>query len=141
VLIEHDGARLVLDAGSGIRALGRELAGRAEEGTVDLLLSHVHWDHIQGLPFLSPLYSDRWEVRVFGPRPDTMPLGQSLELQMAPPYFPLHFAPIARRLQVTEITAEPRQIGPFEVRSVLLRHPGRTFGYQITPAAGGPSVS
>jgi phosphoribosyl 1,2-cyclic phosphodiesterase len=139
-VVEHEAARLILDAGSGIRDLGRALMESAA-GTVDLLLSHVHWDHIQGLPFFAPLYSEDWEVRVHGPRPDTLALATALEQQMSPPYFPLHFAAVARRLRVTEITAETRRIGPFQVTGVLLRHPGRTFGYQIRPSAGGPSVS
>lgn len=140
VMVEHEAGRLILDAGSGIRELGRALMESAA-GTVDLLLSHVHWDHIQGLPFFAPLYSEDWEVRVHGPRPDTLALATALEQQMSPPYFPLHFAAVARRLRVTEITAETRRIGPFQVTGVLLRHPGRTFGYQIRPGAGGPSVS
>ncbi len=141
VFLEHRGSGLVLDAGSGLRNLGSAIAGSASAGAVDLLLSHVHWDHIQGVPFFAPLYSDQWQVRAYGPRPEEMPLATALEQQMAPPYFPLHFAAVARRLQVTEITADPLQIGPFEVASVLLRHPGRTFGYRIRPVAGGPSVS
>ena len=140
VVLEHDGARIVLDAGSGIRGVGQELIAEAG-GTVDILLSHVHWDHIQGLPFFAPLYSDSWEVRVYGPSPETTTLASALELQMAPPYFPLHFAAVARRLQVTEITEEPRRVGHFQVTSVLLRHPGRTFGYKVRPSAGGPCVS
>ena len=140
VVLEHGPSRLILDAGSGLRALGRDLA-QEEEGDVDLLLSHVHWDHIQGLPFFAPMYSERWTIRVYGPQPDTTSLAQALALQMAPPYFPLHFAGNARRLLVTELSLEPRHIGPFEVRSVLLRHPGRTFGYRIRPSGGGPSVS
>jgi len=141
VVLEHEGGRLVLDAGSGLRGLGRELVAEPNGGSVDLLLSHVHWDHIQGLPFFAPLYSESFEVRVYGPRPDSTSLEDALERQMAPPYFPLHFSGIARRLRVTEITLEARRIGHFQVRGVLLRHPGRTFGYQVRPAAGGPSVS
>lgn len=139
--LAHQDAALVLDAGSGLRNLGRELVGGGSAGTVELLLSHVHWDHIHGIPFFAPLYADLWQVRVYGPRPEELPLAAALEQQMAPPYFPLHFAAIARRLKVTEITADPLRIGSFEVQSVLLRHPGRTFGYRIRPAGGGPSVS
>lgn len=141
VVLEHDGAGIVLDAGSGIRGLGRELVEASGTGSVDILLSHVHWDHIQGIPFFAPLYSESWAVRVYGPRPDTTTLENALELQMSPPYFPLHFAAVARRLQVTEITEEPRRVGHFQVTGVLLRHPGRTFGYKVRPAGGGPSVS
>jgi phosphoribosyl 1,2-cyclic phosphodiesterase len=140
MVLEHGPSRLILDAGSGLRALGREMT-REEDGDIDLLLSHVHWDHIQGLPFFAPVYSERRTVRVYGPQPDTTSLAQALELQMAPPYFPLHFAGNASRLRVTELTLEPRLIGPFEIQSVLLRHPGRTFGYRIRPSGGGPSVS
>jgi phosphoribosyl 1,2-cyclic phosphodiesterase len=140
VALEHEGTRIVLDAGSGIRGVGRELMVEAG-GAIDILLSHVHWDHIQGLPFFAPLYSESWQVRVYGPSPDTMSLRSALELQMAPPYFPLHFAAVARRLRVTEITEESRQVGHFQVTGALLRHPGRTFGYRVGPSGGGPSVS
>ena len=141
VVLEHEGARIVLDAGSGIRGVGRELMAETGGGRVDILLSHVHWDHIQGLPFFAPLYSASWEVSVYGPTPETTTLESALELQMAPPYFPLHFAAVARRLRVTEITEQPRRVGQFQVTGVLLRHPGRTYGYKVRPAGGGPSVS
>lgn len=140
--LEHAGQRLILDAGSGIRGLGRTLLARGDRGgSADLLLSHVHWDHIQGIPFFAPLYSERWTVTVYGPAPEEDSLDGALRRQMSPPYFPLHFASTAARLRVTEVTAESLRIGPFEVRPVSLRHPGRTLGYRITPADGGASVS
>ncbi len=141
VAVEHEGARLILDAGTGIRGLGAAMMVASPEGTANLLLSHVHWDHIQGIPFFAPLYSEGWTVRVYGPTPEPGDLGSALRRQMASPHFPVHFASIASRLEVTEITAEPREIGPFQVEGIVLRHPGRTFGYRVTPAGGGLSVS
>src|SRR3989442_2183704 len=91
VAVEDAGGRLViLDAGTGIRALGLKLVER-QNGAVnaEILLSHAHWDHIQGLPPFKPFFAAGDPVRTSGPRPGTPPLGGILRQQNDPPVLPL----------------------------------------------------
>lgn len=141
VSIEDDAGMLVLDAGTGIRRLGEALVARRHAGSIEILLSHSHIDHIQGLPFFAPIHDLNAEVRIFGPAPDPISLHATLTRLMTPPLWPAHYAPTAERLNVTEITAQEFTAGIFKVRCIALRHPGRTLGYSISPLAGGKSVN
>jgi ribonuclease BN (tRNA processing enzyme) len=131
VAVEHGGARLILDAGTGLRRLGRTL-GRAAD-PVDLLLTHAHWDHIQGLPFFAPLYQRGRTVRVQGPAFEGVSLSDVVRRQMAPPVWPIGVHGVAARLSVTEITAPEFAVANFLVRTVSLRHPGGALGFRVAP--------
>ncbi len=137
--VESEDGLLILDAGTGIRELGRRLAG--SETPVHILLSHTHWDHIHGLPFFAPLYEAGRPIRVYGPRPEGVPLEATLLRQLEPAVFPVPASAVSGRLEVTELTDGPCRIGRFWVESVPLRHPGRTLGYRIRADAGEESVS
>src|SRR5689334_1957852 len=82
-----DGTTLVLDAGTGIRRLGTRLAKSA--GRVDLLLTHLHMDHIQGLGFFAPFYVQDLEVHIWAPASTTETLHSRLSRYMSPPLFPV----------------------------------------------------
>jgi len=133
VSIEHDGRILILDAGTGIRKLGIALqaaaAGRPLE--VDLLISHTHWDHIQGFPFFVPAFVPRNRVRVFGPRSAEKPLEKVLRGQMDVEYFPVALGDMAAQISVEEYRGQHVDIGPFHVVPGYLNHPGVTLGYRI----------
>lgn len=138
-----DGDRLViLDAGTGIRPLGKELVdGRTSAVSVDLLVTHTHWDHIQGLPFFSPFFSGENTVRIWGPQQGDVPLEQILREQMKPVVFPVPLEEVAARLSVTHVTEGEFRVDGFVVRAMRLRHPGTTLGYRLTPATGGGSMA
>ncbi len=141
VTVEEGRGLLVLDAGTGIRRLGEALGARRHGDPIDILLSHTHWDHIQGLPFFAPLYeASRW-VRIFGPAPEVETLREVLVGQMTPPVWPVAYVSVAERLDVTEITAEELRTDYFEIRTVALRHPGRTLGYSISNLSGGLTLN
>ena len=141
VTIEEGRGLLILDAGTGIRRLGEAFGARRLGDPIDLLLSHTHWDHIQGLPFFAPLYdTSRW-VRIFGPTPEVGTLRDVLVGQMTPPVWPVAYAAVADRLDVTEITAEELRTDYFGIRTVALRHPGRTLGYSVSTSVDGPTVN
>ena len=133
VTIEHEGAMLVLDAGTGIRKLGLALqgaaAGRAIE--VNLLISHTHWDHIQGFPFFLPAFIPRNRIRVFGPRSAEKPLEKVLRGQMDVEYFPVALGDMAANITVEEFHGQSVDFGPFHVTACYLNHPGVTLGYRI----------
>jgi phosphoribosyl 1,2-cyclic phosphodiesterase len=134
-----DAGLVVLDAGSGIRNLGDRLMQRGRGGAleVELLLSHTHWDHIQGLPFFKPLSDPRTCVRIHGARQDESALSVILERQMEPSVFPVPLTALAARIEVQEIAAGPFDLTGFRAEAIRLRHPGTTLGFILEPAAGG----
>ena len=96
---------VILDAGSGIRPLGRELS-RIASGpmNLDILLSHTHWDHIQGLPFFQPLNTKGNAVRIYGAAQAGVPLEEILDRQMDPVVFPVPLKALAAELTITEVS-------------------------------------
>jgi phosphoribosyl 1,2-cyclic phosphodiesterase len=133
---------VVLDAGSGIRPLGHELSRRQNGAMgVDILLSHTHWDHIQGLPFFQPLNTPGNTVRIFGSAQAGVPLEEILDRQMDPVVFPVPLKALAADLTVTEIRGGRFEIDGFGVEAFRLRHPGTTLGFRLTPLAGGASMA
>ncbi len=122
---------LVLDAGTGLRGLGDELLKRGELGA-NLLLSHLHWDHIQGLPFFVPLYMPGAELVLHGPAWGPGGLDGALRRQMTAPGFPVEFADIAANVQLRELRHGSRfSVGNVAVTAAKLNHPGGVLGYRI----------
>lgn len=147
VAVEAPGGQLViLDAGTGIRALGLKLVER-QNGAVnaEILLSHAHWDHIQGLPHFKPFFAPGNAVRIWGSRQGTTSLEAILRQQMDPAVFPIPLDALSAQLTVQQV--EPGAgggefaVGAFRVRAMRLRHPGTTLGFRLTPVAGGPSLA
>lgn len=140
----RDGAGrcLVLDAGTGIRRLGHALRSEAYGGRIDLLLSHVHWDHIQGLPFFPPMFADGQEIHIHGPAPVGAGLESVLDGQLDPAVYPVPRAARAARLSVSEIFSDSMiEIPGFRIECCQLSHPGGALGYRITPNGGGPALA
>jgi phosphoribosyl 1,2-cyclic phosphodiesterase len=139
---EHGNGRLVvLDSGSGIRTLGNALIERDGHQDIDLLLTHTHWDHIQGLPFFAPMFREGNVVRVHGARQADVDLGVILRQQMHPVVFPVPLEQTAAELTIEHILPGRLEVGGFEVEAFRLRHPGTTLGYRLTPAGGGASFA
>jgi phosphoribosyl 1,2-cyclic phosphodiesterase len=136
------GELLILDAGTGIRALGLELVAR-HNGAVraEILLSHAHWDHIQGLPHFKPFFAPGNAVRIWGARQGTTSLEAILRQQMDPTVFPVPLDALSASLTVQQVEPGEFTVGAFRVRAMRLRHPGTTLGYRLSPAAGGPSLA
>lgn len=145
VAVEAPGGQLViLDAGTGIRALGLELVEQ-QNGAVkaEILLSHAHWDHIQGLPHFKPFFAPGNAVRIWGSRQGTTSLEAILRQQMDPAVFPVPLDALSASLTVQQVEVGGGEfaVGAFRVRAVRLRHPGTTLGYRLTPVTGGPSMA
>lgn len=131
------GSRLILDAGTGLRALGRAMPPGSTAGGHTILLSHLHWDHIAGLPFFPPLYDPAATVRILGPDQPTATVGGVVERLLDPAVWPL---PVRARLDTAGVPEGAFQVAGFAIGAAGLAHPGRTLGYRIQAAAG-PIVS
>ena len=132
---------LILDAGSGIRPLGLSLARELATQSLDLtlLISHTHWDHIQGLPFFRPAYAPSNRIRILGAAGTRDRLQAALVSQMNPLQFPIALDSLAGIAAIDEFGAETTTIGSFAVRTISLNHPGGCTGFRLT--ADGVSIA
>jgi len=123
------GGVLVLDAGTGIRPLGSALCGKVRR--VDLMLSHLHMDHIQGLGFFDPLYDADIEIHLWGPASTTLDLRARLSRYLSPPLFPIHLRDLPSFV-LHDLPEKEFDAGEFRVVADRVCHPGFTVGYRIT---------
>lgn len=124
-----EGTVLVLDAGTGIRRLGASLLGTVKR--IDVLLSHLHMDHIQGLGFFAPLYVPGMEVHLWGPASARISLRDRLMRYLSPPLFPVHLRDLPCDLYLHTVPDEV-EIGEFHVRAETVCHPAPTVGYTVS---------
>jgi phosphoribosyl 1,2-cyclic phosphodiesterase len=134
-VLGRGGTMLVLDAGTGIRRLGAVIPQALRR--IDILLTHLHMDHIQGLGFFAPLYRPDLEVHIWGPGSATLSLQARLVRYLSPPLFPVNLSELPCKLVFHDIATGVAEIGEFRVSSVLVCHPGPTVGYRIAEAGGG----
>jgi phosphoribosyl 1,2-cyclic phosphodiesterase len=132
-----DGSLVVLDAGTGIRRLGAALAGGTRR--IDLLLTHLHMDHIQGLGFFAPFFEADREIHVWGPPSTTLDLRARLTRYLSPPLFPVRLRDLPCRLALHEVPQDGFEAGAFRVSAALVCHPGPTVGYRV--AADGVTLA
>ena len=133
-VIGNDGTVLVLDAGTGIRGLGKTIDPSVRR--VDILLTHLHMDHIQGLGFFAPLFRPDLEVRIWGPVSSHISLRERLMRYLSPPLFPVSLRELPCMISLHDVPCGEVKIGEFRMTSALVCHPGPTAGYRITDARG-----
>jgi phosphoribosyl 1,2-cyclic phosphodiesterase len=141
-IVGAPGRLVILDAGSGLRPLGHELM-KQRHGLLaaDILLSHTHWDHIQGLPFFKPLSTRDTSVSIYGAAQEGVALKEILGRQMDPMVFPVPLNALAASLTVVEIEEGEFELDDFRICAFRLRHPGTTLGYRLAPRSGGREVA
>ncbi len=126
------GDQILIDCGSGLRMLGHELMkGRFGEGKgiASVLLTHTHWDHIQGIPFFLPFYVEGNRFNFYSALPD---LKARLEYQQAFTHFPISFDFYKATKEFFTVSAEEDlYINDTKIVNKLMPHPGPTFGYRI----------
>ena len=122
----------ICDAGSGIRELGKDLvARRPAPQQLHLLITHTHWDHIQGFPFFEPVYMPATQIRVYGREGDVNRPYQLLSGQMSSDYFPVSFKDLGASIVDDHLEDGQKKIDGVLVRSIPLNHPGGCLGYSF----------
>lgn len=124
----RDGTIVILDAGTGVRRVGDTYD---EPRRLDILLTHLHMDHIQGLGFFAPFFRKDFEIHVWGPPSATLDLRTRLTRYLSPPLFPVRLRDVAARLELHDVPMGKFEIGGLTIDSQMVIHPGPTVGYRI----------
>jgi len=126
--------RIILDAGSGLRTLGDErMAGGPRHSTI--LLSHLHWDHVCGLPFFTPIYVPGHRVEIASGPNGVMPTQDAIRSLFKAPFFPVDFADVASQVTVRELPNNDRfTIGDITITLAKLNHPDPVYGFRLEHA-------
>jgi len=123
------GRLVILDAGTGIRPLGLSL--REVPDRVDLLLTHLHLDHVEGLGFFGPLFAANCAVTIWGPPQEGSSLAERIAGYLSPPFFPRRFEELPSKIEFVELGEETWQLDGLAITSARVTHPGTTLGYRI----------
>jgi phosphoribosyl 1,2-cyclic phosphodiesterase len=124
---------IILDAGTGLRRLGQSLLAEFKKQPLNLtlLLSHTHWDHIQGLPFFAPIYESRCRLRILGSEGARKGLEDALTGQMESTYFPVPFSKLPSNIEIEELQDFSFAVGSTLVSAQRANHPGVCVGYRL----------
>ena len=138
VEVRADGQIIVLDAGTGLRLLGLELVAEFDTQPLELtlLLTHTHWDHIQGLPFFLPVYKPQNHLRILGYEGARHGLQVVLAGQMESPFFPIGLREVPANVRIEELKTMSFNIGPVRVKASFASHPGKCVGYRLFTSDG-----
>jgi len=138
VELRADGEIIVLDAGSGIRPLGVALQKEFQSQPIklSLLITHAHWDHIQGFPFFKPAYDSQNEIRVFGFDGAGATFREIMTEPMKAPFFPITMRELSARMDIHKLTEMKFSLGKVDIHAAFVNHPGVCAGYRIFTGAG-----
>jgi len=138
-VVTNAGKRFILDCGTGARPLGGYLLANAPKPIeATILLSHTHWDHIQGFPFFAPLFIPGNRISVCGPKGANSTLPDVLSGQMEFTYFPVELGQLGARIEYRDLTEGEHDIDGVKITTQFLNHPALALGYRIE--ADGVSV-
>ena len=128
--LRHAGARLIFDAGSGIRPLGLDVVEKGPD-QIHIFLTHFHWDHIQGFPFFAPLYDPEDSIKVIGPKQKDIDVQNLFAGQMGPIYFPVPFSVVAAEMEFEHLNEGSYEIGDVHLDVMRVKHPSFVIAYRI----------
>lgn len=135
VLEDADDEPILFDLGTGLRAYGTTCP---MDGTfaATALVSHIHWDHVQGLPFFAPVHVPGARLEVYGPHQEEGPLGDVFGELMRPPYFPVRYTELGGSIRFHDATDETFAVGSRKVTVRPVPHNGPTVGYRVDSEHG-----
>jgi phosphoribosyl 1,2-cyclic phosphodiesterase len=121
---------IVFDLGTGLRFFGES---RSDDGPfrAHALVSHLHWDHVQGLPFCVPLNVEGAELDIWGPELEGTTMAEAFEDFMRPPYFPVRITDLLGEIRFHTVTEDDFVLGDAKVRARLVPHIGPTLGFRV----------
>jgi phosphoribosyl 1,2-cyclic phosphodiesterase len=125
-----DGQLVVIDAGTGIRGLGLSLDGNRPT-RIDVLLTHLHLDHIEGLGFFGPVWDKDCDLHIWGPASPGHSLRDRVAAYFSPPLFPIHLDQIPAQVSFHDVPDEEWEIGGLRLKAQAVIHPGPTVGYRL----------
>jgi phosphoribosyl 1,2-cyclic phosphodiesterase len=124
-------SRVIIDAGTGLRQLGDERMAHGPRAST-ILLSHLHWDHISGLPFFTPVYVPGHTVEIMSGPNGVMPLADAMRELFRAPFFPVDYAQLGGNLVTRELKANDRfAVGAINVTMAKLNHPDPVYGFRL----------
>lgn len=134
-----DGWLIILDAGTGMRELGRSLLNRANGAPIkgDIFLTHAHWDHIQGIPFFGPIFQRGNHFTIWGSHSLETSIDRIVRDQMNPVVFPVTFEELDATIDFSAIDEKKQRRQGFDVSAFPVRHPGGALGYRFTDTSDG----
>ena len=138
VEVRADGEIIILDAGSGIRGLGLQLEEefKGRPLNLTLLLTHTHWDHIQGFPFFAPAYNPKNRLTILGYEGAHQGLAQTMSGMMESPYFPVTLDELPAHVRIEELRDLEFTVGRVRVKARFVNHPGICVGYRLETSGG-----
>jgi phosphoribosyl 1,2-cyclic phosphodiesterase len=122
---------IIFDAGTGIRNLGDYLIAKGESLNTSILVTHPHWDHIQGFPFFKPAFISGNEITVYGTDREEIDLQHIIADQMKRIYFPVQLNELKAKIHFRSIGEEEFTVHGATVRTMYMNHPGFTVGYRL----------
>jgi len=138
VEVSEGNQHLILDCGSGLCPLGRQMMkrGLGTDKRINILQTHTHWDHVMGFPFFAPAFVKDASIHIYGIHPD---LKERFDQQMDRIHFPITMAEMGAEIIFHQLKSEEEfTLGPFTISSKGLHHPGGSYSYRIS--SGGKSV-
>ncbi len=127
-----NGPHFIIDAGTGIRELGKSLLKEKHPIKAFIFISHFHWDHIQGLPFFLPAYNPENNFTIIGSDDPVIKLDQIISFQMDPTYFPVTIEDMQSKIHFKSIKEQKLNIEGVKIETIYLNHPGYALGYRMS---------
>jgi len=129
-VVSKKGDLIIIDAGTGIRRLGNKLVKEKRLG-INIIFTHLHWDHLSGFPFFKPLYRKESRIEVWGLRTTQDALKKIISKTMSAPYFPVDLEDINADIRFHSTGPESFKIGSVTVKTIPLNHPNGGVGYRL----------